>query len=334
MNALVSRAVLIAALLMLAMGIQAAEKRKFCIFDPLGATGPIFNLTKQTKVKALGWGYDLDMLAFTDEKVAADDFKVGQCDAALLTDIRAREFNSFTGTLVAVGAIPGYGELETILKTLTSKKAAPLMREGKYEVAGIAPAGAIYIFLRDRTIDRVEKIQGKKIATLDYDPAAVTMVRHVGASVVSATASSFAGKFNNGSVDVAYAPAVAYTPLELYKGIGPDGGIVNYNFAQMTFQVVLHADRFKPEFGQKMREYYHGRYGEFMEIIKQAEAEIPETTWVRPSIDVTDGFDKMLKDVRISLRDEGVYSKKALKLMLKVRCKSDPTKAECVDGRE
>ncbi len=319
---------------MLAIHAQAAEKRKFCVFDPLGATGPVFNLSKETKVKALGWGYDLEMTAYTDEKIASDDFKAGQCDAVLLTDVRAREYNKFTATLVAVGAMPDYGQLKTVLSTLSTPKASKLMIDGNYEVVGIAPAGAIYLFLRDRNIDKVEKIQGKKIATLDYDPAAVVMVRRVGASVVSATTSSFAGKFNNGSVDVAYAPAVAYTPLELYKGVEPDGGIFQYNFAQMTFQAIMHRDRFDPEFGQKMREYYHGRHGEFMDIIEQAEKDIPDTVWMRPSAEDAQGFDAMLKDVRIALRDDGLYDPKALKLMLKVRCSEDPTKAECVDGRE
>ena len=334
MNAGIRRALLGLTLCVTAVSVQAAEKRNFCIFDPLGATGPVFNLTKATKVKALAWGYDLEMSAYTDEKIASDDFKAGQCDAVLLTDVRAREYNNFTGTLVAVGAIPGYSELETIMQTLATPKASQLMLEGKYEIAGIAPAGAVYVFLRDRTIDKVEKIQGKKIATLDYDPAAVTMVRQVGASVVSATTSSFAGKFNNGSVDVAYAPAVAYTPLELYKGLEPNGGIFHYNFAQMTFQAVVHADRFSREFAQNMREFYQSRFGEFMDIVKQAEAEIPDATWVRPSREDAEGFDKMLKEVRISLKEDGIYDPKALKLMLKVRCHADPTKAECVDGRE
>lgn len=312
----------------------AAEKRSMCVFDPLGATGPVFSLTKDSKVKALEWGYDIELRAYTDEKIASDDFLAGQCDAVLLTDVRAREFNKFTGTLVALGAIPGYDELSTLLRTLSSPKAAPLMRSENYEIVGIAPAGAVYVFLRDRSIDQVEKIQGKKIATLDYDPAAVVMVRQVGASVVSATTSSFAGKFNNGSVDVAYAPAVAYEPLELYKGVQPDGAILKYDFAQMTFQLVASADKFSELFKQNMREYYQSRFDEFLAIVKKAEADIPESVWLVPSKEQVAGFDNLLREVRITLRDDGVYHPKTLKLMLKVRCQADATKAECIDGRE
>ena len=313
---------------------QAAETRSFCVFDPLGASGPLFSAMKDTKVKALSWGYDLEMKAYTDEKVASDDFRAGQCDMVLLTDVRAREFNKFTGTLVAVGAIPGYDELRTLLATLATPKAEKLMINGDYEVVGILPAGSVYVFVRDKSINSVETIQGKKVAAFDYDPAAVTMVRHVGASVVPASPSSFAGKFNNGSVDVAYAPAVAYKPLELYKGTKPTGGIFKYPFAQMTFQILAHRSRFDPNMGNQARAYFYGEFDKAMETVKKAEAEIPASEWVIPKPDQTEGFDKMLREVRISLKEQGVYDPKALSLMRKVRCKKNPQAAECVDGRE
>ena len=42
----------------------------------------------------------------------------------------------------------------------------------------------------------------------------------------------------------------------------------------------------------------------------------------------------MLRDVRIKLRDEGVYDGKMLKLMRKLRCKNNPVAAECVEKLE
>ncbi|RMF15925.1 MAG: hypothetical protein D6758_08935 [Gammaproteobacteria bacterium] len=334
MSSKLLRACVGAALVVAGLSVQAAEKRSFCVFDPLGASGPLFNAMKDTKVKALSWGYDLEMSAFTDEKVAADDFRAGQCDMVLLTDVRAREFNKFAGSLVAVGAIPGYDELRTLLQTLATPKAEKLMTNGNYEVIGMLPAGSVYVFVRDKSINSVETIQGRKVAAFDYDPAAVTMVRHVGASVVPASPSSFAGKFNNGSVDVAYAPAVAYKPLELYKGTQQGGGIFKYPFAQMTFQIIAHKDRFKPGLGNMARAYFYGEFDKAMETVKKAEAEIPANEWVIPKPEQREGFDKMLRDVRIALKEQGVYDEKALRLMLKVRCKKNPQRAECVDGRE
>ncbi len=320
----------------LAMGsVQAAEKRSFCVFDPVGANGPLFNLMKDSKTFALNAGVELELHAYTDEKIAAEDFKAGQCDSVLLTGTRAREFNQFTGTLEAMGAITSNDQLKLILQTLHSPKGAKFMKEGNYEVAGVLPAGAIYLFMRDKSVVDVKDLQGKKIATQDYDPAALTMVRHVGGSVVPATSSTFAGKFNNGSVDIAYAPAVAYTPLELYKGLGTDGGVFNYKIAQMNFQIIIHTDRMPEGFGQKSREFSMGRFDEAFELIKTAEAEIKPNYWVDPlTAEHTAGYDNMLRDVRISLRDENVYHPKALKLMYKVRCKKDASRSECAEGLE
>lgn len=309
-------------------------KRTFCVWDPIGANGPLYNVMKSAKPKAIKWGIDLQLKAYTDEKIAAEDFKAGQCDTVLLTGTRVREFNKFTGSLEAMGALPTTEEMKMVLKTLGQPKAAKLMRNGNYEVAGIIPAGAIYLYTRDRNIDTVEELQGKKIATLDYDKASMTMVRHIGASVVGSSTANFAGKFNNGSVDVAYAPAVAYTPLELYKGLGENGGVFDFPLAQMNFQIVIHVDRFPEGYGQKVRDYMATRFDEAYKIVETAEAEIKEEYWVRPSPENMEGYTKMLQEVRISLRDEGVYDAKALRLMRKVRCKKSPGNAECVEKRE
>lgn len=330
------RALALVSVAALAAPIAQADvlKRSLCIFDPVGASGPLFNVMKPVKPVALQWGLDLNLQAYTDEKIAAEDFKAGQCDAVLLTGTRARDFNKFTGTLEAIGAIPGDAELRMVMDTLTQPQAASLMKSGNYEVVGILPAGAIYLFLRDRRIDTVEKLQGKKIATLDYDNASLTMVRRVGASVVGSSTANFAGKFNNGSVDIAYAPAVAYTPLELYKGVEPNGGVFKYTLAQMNFQIITHADRFPADFGQKSREYAATRYNEAYELVRQAEAEIKPEYWMYPKPEDVAGYDKLLREVRLQLRDEGTYDARALTLMRKVRCKTNPSNAECAEALE
>ncbi len=309
-------------------------KRSFCVWDPIGANGPLFNIMKATKPAAIKWGVELDLKAYTDEKVVAEDFKAEQCDAVLVTGTKAREFNKFTGSLDALGALPSDEEMRIMLETLTSPKAAKLLKSGKYEIAGILPAGSVYLYSRDKTVDTVNELQGKKIGTFDYDKAAVHMVRHVGASVVGATTANFAGKFNNGSVDLVYAPAAAYTPLELYKGIGDSGSVFSYKLAQFSFQTVIHSDRFPAEFGQQMRDFSATRYDEAYEIIATAESEINPEFWTHPTAKDAENYAAMFRNVRISLRDEGVYDAKALKLMRKVRCKKNPSHAECTEKTE
>ncbi|WP_404369197.1 putative solute-binding protein [Marinobacter sp.] len=304
-------------------------ERSFCVFDPVGASGPLFAITKTFQPVALKEGIKLNLRAYTDEKVAAEDFKAGQCDAVLLTGTRAREFNRFTGSLEAMGAIPGEEEMRLLFNTLSQEKARPFLVNENYEVAGVFPGGAIYLHMRDRSIDTVPELQGKKVATLDYDEASVRMVRHVGASVVGSNSANFAGKFNNGSVDLAYAPAVAYTPLELYKGVQPNGGVFKYAVAYMNFQVILRRDRFPDSAGQMVRNESIKRIDEAYEIIAQAEAEIPANVWIVPPAEDTRAYDSMLQTVRLSLLDDGVYDERAIKLMRAIRCRVDGTRSEC-----
>ena len=51
-------------------------------------------------------------------------------------------------------------------------------------------------------------------------------------------------------VDVIAAPATAYRPLELYRGLGQNGGILIFLIAQVFLQVVLRHERFPEGFGQ------------------------------------------------------------------------------------
>ena len=313
----------------LAQSDQQPLERSFCVFDPVGANGPLFAITKTFQPVALREGIKLNLRAYTDEKVAAEDFKAGQCDAVLLTGTRAREFNRFTGSLEAMGAVPGEEEMRLLYNTLAQPNARQFLINGNYEVAGVFPGGAVYLHTRDRAIDTVEELQGKKVATLDFDEASLRMVRHVGASVVGSNSANFAGKFNNGSVDLAYAPAVAYTPLELYKGVSPNGGVFKYALAYMNFQVIIHRDRFPDNAGQMVRDESAKRIDQAYDIIAQAESEIPEDVWMLPPEDDVAEYDKMLREVRLSLLEDGVYDERAIRLMKAIRCRVDGSRAEC-----
>lgn len=309
-------------------------KLSICVFDPLGANGPLFNTMKDYRTVAFEWGADIEPRAYTDEKIAVDDFKAGQCDAALVTGARARPFNQFSATIGAIGAIPNEKMLRSLLATISSPKAKKYMREGQYEVAGIMPAGPIYLFTRDREINTVEKLSGKRIATIDYDQASVYLVNHIGASMVPSNSANFSGKFNNGSVDVAYAPAVAYQPLELYKGLQDNGGILRFVLAYMDFQIIIRADKFPEGFGQKSRTSVASYFDRVNETVEKATLEIDPKFWMELSDDATLQYNAMLRDVRIKLRDEGVYNGSMLKLMRKFRCKANPAAAECAEKLE
>ena len=315
--------------------LAEAKTDTLCVYDPGGGNGDVYNLMKDYRIAAKSWGVDLKMKPYTDEKTAAEDFKAGQCKAVLMTGTRVRQFHSFAGSMEAMGALPSYDLLKKVTRSLSSKKASKLMKNGDYEVAGILPGGAIYLLVRDRKVDTVAELAGKRIATLEYDAASKKMVRHVGAAIVAADVGTFSGMFNNGSVDAAYAPATAYKALELYKGVGSKGGVINYPLAQMTLQLLIRTKDFPEDFGVKSRAYAAKQFSSALKMVKAAEKSIPAKDWISiPDADKA-RYDEMFLNVRVGLRDkEKIYNGRMLKLLRKVRCKKNKARAECAEKRE
>ncbi|WP_144775657.1 putative solute-binding protein [Marinobacter maritimus] len=320
--------------------LASAQTVKMCVFDVIGANGDMFNMVKDYALEMKSHGVDFDLKPYTDEGVAVGDFNAGQCDAVAATDLRTRPFNRFTGSVSAVGALPTYDDLETLLATLAQTKAAPLMKQDGYEVIGIVPIGAGYLFVNDRSIDTAGELAGKRMATLDYQKDAIHMVNFVKATVVPSDITNFAGKFNNGSVDTAYAPAFAYEALELYKGLGDKGGIVNYPLAQLTVQVIVRDDVLGDDTAQAARQVAWGMYPQAMNLINKQEEAIPEDKWIRiPEKDIQ-GYQEMFRQNRIEMRDglkgaPDVYHPKMLGLLSKIRCASNPSASECTsENRE
>ncbi|MGM0766885.1 MAG: putative solute-binding protein [Pseudomonadota bacterium] len=325
---------LVALSLVAAAPFASAESVKMCVFDVIGANGDMYNMVKDYALEMKSHGVDFELRPYTDEGVAVGDFNSGQCDAVAATDLRTRPFNKFAGSISAVGAIPTYDDLKTVLATLAQPKAASLMKEGGYEVLGIVPVGAGYLFVNDRSINTAGKLAGKRMATLDYQKDAIHMVNHVKATVVPSDITNFAGKFNNGSVDTAYAPAFAYEALELYKGVGDEGGIVDYPLAQLTIQVIAREGVLDDETAQKSREVAWGMYGQAMDLIRGQEKAIPDEHWINiPDSDI-EGYQEMFRDNRLQLRDgtdgaDEVYHPKMMSLLSKIRCSSNPSASEC-----
>lgn len=324
-----------AALIMTA-GQAMAAKHSMCVWDIAGQHGDAFNLLKDYKVAALAWGEDFTLKPYTDEKIAAEDFKAGQCDAVLMTGLRGRLFNSYTGSLDSIGSQPTYASVRLALQAMSSPQLAAKMISGAYEVTGFAPMGAAYLFVNDRSIDTVGELSGKRISVLDFDKAQAKMVQNVGASPVASDITNFAGKFNNGSTDICPAPAAAYKALELYKGLEPNGGVVRYALAQLSLQMIVRSDKFahNPTFGQKSRDWFFANIERSLALIDKAEKEIDAKYWIEiPKADSLK-YDELMRQSRIALRDDGIYNAETLSLLRKVRCKLDSVRAECTEKLE
>jgi hypothetical protein len=245
-----------------------------CVFDPIGKSGPVGQIMKEAKIYAYNWGVDLNYVVYSDERIAIDEFKLGRCDAVNMLGFRAREFNSFTGSFGAVGAIPSYEHLGVIIKTVSSPKAAKLMRVGEYEVFGIGPAGAIFMFTRDRTVLQPKDFAGMRMAVLDGIPESEYLSEKYGITPVNSTIFNSILKFNNGTVDLTAAPAIVYEPFEMHKGLEPDGGIYKEPFLYITMQVVARWEKFPKDFAQKARskavEEYHSSSSSSLTLKRQS----------------------------------------------------------------
>ncbi len=337
--------VAVVALTLAAIPMAQAAKPKFCIYDPLGTSGEGYRAAKDYVVAMQKHNFDIDIKSYLDERVAVEDFRTGQCDGVMATALRTRQFNTLAASMDTVGAativrkgkIDFDGSMEVVRKfigTLSSPKAADLMKSNGYEIVGIIPLGAVYPFVNDRSIDTLEKAAGKRVAAFDYDKAQAQLIQRVGARPVSVDVTNFSAMFNNNNVDVIMAPSIVYKPLELYKGIGTKGGVGRFPLTIITYQMVIRADKFPPEFGQKSRDYVFGSFDQVLEVVKRADKDIPEKLWIDPTPADNERYVNIMREGRIEMAEKGFYDKKGLKLVKKIRCSVYPEASDCTQPTE
>ena len=304
-------------------------KQTFCVFDLVGTQGDVYALMKDYQLASKGWGADLELKAYTDERVLTEDFKAGKCDGASITGMRGRQFNSFIGSIDAIGALPNLNLAVKFMQTLADPRFAPDMKKGKYEVVGVVPVGDAFLMVNDRSINTVAKAAGKRIAVLDYDTAQKKMVQQIGAQAISADVTNFGSKFNNGQVDIIGAPAAVFRPLELHKGLGTKGAIVNYPILQVTGNIIIRHDKFPAGYGQKSRDWVKAQLPRANQIIGKMKSDIPAKYWMNVPAGDQPGYQKLMRESRIELTKQGIYNKQMMKLLWQFRCKNEPTNFEC-----
>lgn len=322
----------------------ASEAREFCVFDVAGANGFVYRTLQSYHRKAAVAGVRLNMRPYSDEGRAVADFRAGRCDIVAVTDMGARHFNDFSGSISAIGAVPRYEDLKVLLHILASPRVGHHLEQNGFEVLGVTPMGAAYLFVNDRSINHVDALKGKRITVFEGHHDARHMVEYVGAVPVAAKISNFARLFNSGKADISYAPAAAYEVLEMFRGMGESGGIVNYPVGQVTVQLIARAGTFDDDFVKKSRRIMSRLYPEAMRIVRQYERAIPDDRWVDISPEAMRGYQEMLRGVRIDMQQSteesgmlaaGVYHDDMMTILRKVRCYTNPGAAECsADNRE
>ncbi|WP_231882990.1 putative solute-binding protein, partial [Oleiphilus sp. HI0132] len=172
-------------------------------------------------------------------------------------------------------------------------------------------------------------LSGKRITVLDNAPETAHIATRIGMTPVASGIRNALQKFNNRAVDVTGAPALAYEPMEIYKGLAPNGGIINWPKLQITMQLILRWKKVPEGFGQKSRDLMTNKYPAQIKKIVESEQTILKNYWINISQETKDKWNEFFRKSRIALREEGVYNRKALTLFRKIRCKMDASLAEC-----
>lgn len=277
---------------------------------------------------------DVKIRVYTDERVMAEDFKLKKCDGAGMSNIRARQFNSFVGSMDAIGALLTYNQVNEAINLLARPEFANRMVNKDYEAVGIIPLGAAYILVNDRKINTLAKAAGRKVAVFDFDKTQAKLVQRIGAQPIAVDLTSVGGKFNNGEVEIMAAPALLFKPMELYKGMMGDNGqvkgaIIRFPLMQVTGVLMMQRGKFPDGLGQIVREVSALNFTPAYNFINEVETDIPVKYWMDVPDSDKPGYLKMMRESRIAMTQEGHYDKTMMQFLKRVRCKFAPTNYEC-----
>jgi len=331
----------------LALPTASMATQKLCVFDFLGTSGDAFGMSKDYAVAMQRHGVDIELKAYTNEAAATEDFRTGVCDALLATAFRTRQFNQAAASIDSLGAttilrkgtidMPAtYEVLRKLIQTYStpSPLVTKVMVQGDNEVGGIIPIGPAYPFVNDRRMSTIEALAGKRIAAFDYDKAQGVMIQRIGGVPVSSDVTNLHTKFINGQVDMISLPTLAYKPLELQRGLGTKGGVVRFPLMIVTYQMVFKQPRFPEGFGEKSRTFWMSQFDRLLQLIRTGDSSIPPSAWIDVNAEDAYKYTLLLREARLDLAQRGLYDKRGLKVLKKIRCYVNPTDPECATKSE
>ncbi|ENW20797.1 putative solute-binding protein [Acinetobacter haemolyticus] len=331
------KGILIAALMTI-FSKTGHAKVDICVFDLQGKAGESYKLVEEWALAAKSWNADLNLIPYQDEAKAQNDFDTGKCDGVSMTSMRARKYNKFAGSIDALGAVTSNSiarkAITYVLDPRNKHRMVTRLDSDEFEVAAIAQIGLAYVFVRDKTINTIEKGKGKKFAYLHYDQAQKMIVDRLELVGVASEISDFAKKFNNNQVDVIAAPAYAYKPLEIAKGLGANGAMFNFPVINLTGDIIIRPKKFPTDFGLKSRAWATRQLPKNFATVARLEAEIPAKYRQELSIEDKRRYQQMLRDGRIELTKLGIYDPIIMSVLKRARCTVERTNFECSLGGE
>lgn len=328
---------IVSTVLCCAMGAAHAGQN-VCVFDLLGKSGESYKMMEEWALAAKSWQADITLIPFQDEGVVDRRLREGKCDAAYMTSMRARNYNKFAGSIDAIGGVTSNSIAQKAISYVLDKRNKHRLVTAQngmnYEVVGIIQIGLAYLFVRDKNLNSIEKVRGTKFAILQYDAAQKIMVESVGAKPIPSEITDFVKKFNSGQVDAIAAPAYAYKPLEIGKGVGTSGAMFTFPVVNVTGDLITRSDKFPIDFGIKSRDWFIQQIPQNFAMIKRLEMGVPAKIKMNFSAEDKTKYQKILREGRLSLTKQGVYDATMMSVLKRARCTVERTNFECTLNAE
>ena len=303
--------------------------RTFCLWDPLGKSGPVASTADDQKLRSLHYGMELEFTIYQDEQELLKDFKAGDtCDAALVRGHQAIQFNRFAGTIEAVGAVKDRKQLQVLVQLMANPKLAPKLTDGEYTVLGVVSVGENYVFTSDRTLRDVTDLRGQRVGVEAQYPEYVDLIRRLGGTPVPGTMLENVQKFSKGDISNMISPVAGYLVMR-DGGNENSTGIIKSPLATSTVHLIGYAERFPIGLAQILREDFLFKFDSYTNRLDREMSIIPESMWLTPDPLKVQQVETAMQQVRLEKRSEGVYDPFMLTLQRKIRCKFDPTRDEC-----
>ncbi|MCU7695734.1 DUF6091 family protein [Acinetobacter sp. AYS6] len=311
----------------------AQAGQNVCVFDLLGKSGESYKMMEEWALAAKEWQADITLIPFQDEGLVDRRLREGKCDAAYMTSMRTRNYNKFAGSIDAIGGVTSNAIAQKAISYVLDKRNKNRMvttQNGtNYEVVGIVQIGLAYLFVKDKNLNSIEKVRGTKFAILQYDAAQKIMIESIGAKPIPSEITDFVKKFNSGQVDAIAAPAYAYKPLEIGKGVGTNGAMFTFPVVNVTGDLITRSDKFPVDFGIKSRDWFIQQIPQNFAMVKRLEIGVPSKIKMNFSAEDKTKYQKILREGRLSLTKQGVYDATMMSVLKRARCTVERTNFEC-----
>lgn len=301
----------------------------WCVYDVAGTQGDVSQLMKDYTLAAKSWGVNMKTKTYTSDEKAAADYRAQKCDAVVASTFATKSMNNFTGSIGAVGLIPNMQVARGLFLALAHPNVAQHMVNNGHEVVGWIPLGTAYFMVKDRSLNSITDLAGRRLSVLRSDPSQERMARRVGAQPINVTFDNISQKFLNNEVDILAAPIYAYQPLELNKALAEKGGVINFPISYISLNLMIRQSAFPKDYGQKSRQWFKARTPQMIQKVAQWEKTLPARYWYDIPVADRSAYQRLVSQLRKEFVQNKTYHPTMLDMALRLTCVSSPEYFEC-----